>query len=292
MNFFEYVSCDLCGSKERTILLPIKVDGYESAVVRCMACGLIYCTPIPKLEWTVALHSSIQRFYDLPFVLTNVPNYIEGLQIIKREKGSSGNLLDVGCGSGIFLLIAEKAGFSVQGCDIQQEHIAFAKQFLGFRVQLGDVESLEFKEGQYDFITLWDVIEHLRRPNTVIQKLYNFMKDDGLLFIVTPNYNFSFYVMFHPVWRRLQRALVGRRDKSDVTHSFEHLYFWTPKTLRLLLEQNGFKSVKFYPRLLYENLIEGVPFARECIYLAKKLIFRISFGRVNIYPTLVVTARK
>lgn len=67
----------------------------------------------------------------------------------------SGSLLDVGCGRGEVLDIAEGMGFSVQGVEVVPDLIQPP------RVVFGQAHALPFPSESFDHVTMYDVMEHL-----------------------------------------------------------------------------------------------------------------------------------
>jgi SAM-dependent methyltransferase len=66
-----------------------------------------------------------------------------------------GSLLDVGCGRGEVLRLAESLGFTVKGVEVVPALID------GERVVEGKAYELPFPDGSYDHVTMFDVMEHL-----------------------------------------------------------------------------------------------------------------------------------
>jgi ubiquinone/menaquinone biosynthesis C-methylase UbiE len=51
---------------------------------------------------------------------------------------------------------------------------------------LGDLESFEFGDRQFDVVVLWDVLEHLRRPEMAIARLVGCLREGGVIIVVGP----------------------------------------------------------------------------------------------------------
>src|SRR5262249_42653832 len=79
---------------------------------------------------------------------------------------SRSRLLDVGCGLGYLLEMAQTAGFNAQGIDVNRSAIASMRK-LQFPVTCGDIASLHAEP--FDVIMMMDVIEHLRDPFTAMK---------------------------------------------------------------------------------------------------------------------------
>lgn len=111
----------------------------------------------------------------------------------RREKWLSNpsqvKMLDIGSGLGYFRQAAQALGFRHCGIDLSQEIINHCQETFGFETWHGRVEDLaEHADGQeFQLITMFDVIEHLEKPRAVIALLKEFLSDDGILVIRTPN---------------------------------------------------------------------------------------------------------
>jgi len=101
------------------------------------------------------------------------------------------NMLDVGSGIGYFRKAADNLGFQHHGIDLSEDIIKHCKEVFGFETWQGHVENLrEYAAGtKFQLITLFDVIEHLETPRAVIGLLKEFLAEDGLIVIRTPNLN-------------------------------------------------------------------------------------------------------
>lgn len=100
-------------------------------------------------------------------------------------------MLDVGSGVGYFRKAAETLGFEHFGIDLSQDIIKHCKDVFGYDTWNGHVEDLrKYTAGtKFQLITLFDVIEHLEKPRAVIALLKEFLADDGLIVVRTPNLN-------------------------------------------------------------------------------------------------------
>ena len=87
------------------------------------------------------------------------------------------NILDIGCGAGFFLNIANERGWNCHGMEILPEYIKYAQENFALKqIRLESLDgSLSYDANTFDVITLWDLIEHLRNPLNSLQKIYRIM---------------------------------------------------------------------------------------------------------------------
>ncbi len=142
--------------------------------------------------------------------------------------GGSRRLVDVGCGTGVFLAAARRAGWDVQGVEVSQYAAQVARD-RGLVVDERGVEHMQLAESYYDCVTLWDVLEHLPNPASVLRTAGQALRRGGVLALSTGDVT------------SLCARLSGRR-----WHLFnlpEHLFFFSPAALRRLLERAGLRVV-------------------------------------------------
>lgn len=96
-------------------------------------------------------------------------------------------LLDIGCGTGEFLKIAQQNNWTVFGIEPNEKARSIANKKTNNSVS--DIEKLSnFKPQSFDVITLWHVLEHLPRLEEHISILKSLLKSNGTLIITVPNY--------------------------------------------------------------------------------------------------------
>jgi len=99
---------------------------------------------------------------------------------------NSGNLLDIGCGTGDILSELSKY-FSIEGIDISSSAIKIAsKKIDKKKLKKIDIESY-FLNKKYDIIIAFDVFEHLNNPKKIIKKIYTHLTQNGILIFIVPN---------------------------------------------------------------------------------------------------------
>jgi len=140
-----------------------------------------------------------------------------------------GRVLDVGCGNGGFLAVAEEAGWQAEGVDFDIEAVNAARS-LGLNVRHGGIELFADERQRYDVITLSHVIEHVHEPAVLLRRLYELLKPGGMLWLETPNIGSLGSRRFGRNWRGLEPP--------------RHLVIFTTKALVNCLQDAGFKDVR------------------------------------------------
>lgn len=113
-----------------------------------------------------------------------VNRYLFALKHLKKGQ----LVLDLGCGTGYGCAILFKKG-SVIGVDNSEEAISFAqKKFSKYaKFEIGNAENLNFKRESFDLVCAFEVIEHLKNPNKMLEEIVRVLKKQGNLIISTPN---------------------------------------------------------------------------------------------------------
>lgn len=117
------------------------------------------------------------------------------LSLINDLQKSKGNLLDIGAGTGDFLLVAKENGWKTVGIEPSEKAKAIAqKKGVELKSNLSDLENHSF-----DVITMWHVLEHVPNLENQIKELKRLLKPNGSIIIAVPNfksYDANYYKEF------------------------------------------------------------------------------------------------
>jgi len=155
-----------------------------------------------------------------------------GRNLTKKNFSKKGKLLDLGCGAGEFLNIAQQMGFDSYGCDFDPIIIEQCKH-KSLKVRLGGLESYHNDE-TFDVITMNQVIEHVIDPQQTIKDCFKKLNYDGCLWIGTPNPQASGAQVFGKNWVGL--------------HPPYHLCIPSQSELLRWLNEAGFQNIKILNR--------------------------------------------
>ena len=137
--------------------------------------------------------------------------------------GAGREVLDVGCGLGQFVSVANKCGWKAEGLELSQGAVDFARR-QGLPVQNLDFLSEGIEPNLFDLVTLFEVIEHVPNPAEFLRRAGEVIRPGGLVYLTTPNF------------ASLDRFVAGKDWK--VIHP-EHLTYFTPRTLLALVKKTG-----------------------------------------------------
>lgn len=229
------IHCDLCASSKNKLIFQIpelicnpKPNRPRRlfSILKCDKCGLVF-TNLREIEQT-------QEFsYADELVETGLNEKIEFLlyslfykltRIIPKTR--NGKALDVGCGIGMYLQVLKKNNWKVYGVDTNLLAVKLAKEKFGLDIVNTDLIKTSFPTEYFDLVTFWHSFEHMPNPTRIIKEVYRILKKNGRLMIAVPNFTSI-------------EAQIFRERFAFLGVPF-HLYHFTPRTLRMILETNGF----------------------------------------------------
>lgn len=218
----EHHQCLICGSDK---IIPLL--GYEAShLVRCKNCSFVFAKRIPdEKELNMNYNAYGRNDYLSP---VTIKRYNELLDVFEKYRNTN-RILDVGCGIGYFLCEAKKRGWEVYGTEFSPKAVEICKE-KGIIMHGGVIDTLPSDWNNFDVVTSFEVIEHTQYPVKEVKGIHKVMRDGGLLYMTTPNFN------------SLLRYFL--KHKYNVISYPDHLCYFSARTLRYLLSENGFKVSK------------------------------------------------
>jgi SAM-dependent methyltransferase len=258
-----YSNCPVCLSEsiiEEFSAEDNTVSHEMFSIWKCNTCSVRFTQDIPEQDVigkyyqsdSYVSHSDTKRGF-INAMYHHVRNYTLNLKrkLVEKEVGTqSGDILDIGCGTGAFLNNMKNAGWSVTG--LEPDETAKAKAFELYKINPQQPSSLFQLEGKtYDAITLWHVLEHVHQLDDYMQQLKKILKDKGAIFIAVPNHTSNDAGYYKEKWAAY-----------DVPR---HLYHFSPNSMEVLLQRHGMKLKKikpmwfdsFYVSMLSEKIKTG-----------------------------------
>ncbi len=228
-------ACPLCCGREFT---PV-CHAAGHPVVRCTGCSLHLLNPQPgDAELVEIYHPHYSFFGAEPGAAACVGRVKQAtadhyLDLLAAAGVTGGNLLEVGCGDGDFLLQATRRNFTVEGIDYSAHSCAKAQAKLGAgaRIHRGEISVLSDRRESYLLCVACDVIEHVRQPAAFLETVHGLLRPGGRVLLVTPDLD--------SVAARLMRS-------RWLEFKAEHMYYYTPRTLRRQLAQAGFTDIRLF----------------------------------------------
>ena len=114
-----------------------------------------------------------------------------------------GRLIDVGCGDGRTVAVAQRIGWNATGIEIDPEACTRARSS-GLDIVNGDYALLDDFSNQLDCIMCSHVLEHVHDPLDLLKKLQAALKPGGYLLLTLPNSLSKLRYHFGDNWRGLE----------------------------------------------------------------------------------------
>jgi 2-polyprenyl-3-methyl-5-hydroxy-6-metoxy-1,4-benzoquinol methylase len=220
------ISCLVCGGSN---FRPSRISGLLS----CEECGFT------TADLTISEEELRQLYTARYFTGEEYRDYVADQPVILKQfrlrlrrllkfvpNAQKKNLFEIGCAHGFFLALAKDRFLSVEGIDISDDAVAYARSILKVEATSSNFLTHEFAAEPH-VVCMWDTIEHLCRPDLYLKKIADALPRNGLLALTTSDLD---------SW--MARA---RGGKWRQIHPPTHLHYFSRKTLGRLLRRNGFE---------------------------------------------------
>ncbi|HLX62168.1 MAG TPA: class I SAM-dependent methyltransferase [Planctomycetota bacterium] len=165
------------------------------------------------------------------------------LRALLKYKLPPARVLEIACAHGGFVALMRQAGFDAAGLELSPSIVEFARKTFDVPVLLGPIESQDIPLASLDVIVMMDVLEHLPDPKSSLGRCRELLKPDGILMIQTPSYREG--KSYEQMTAENDYFLNHMRGKAEK----EHLFLYSPKSVRELLKGAGFEHVQFEPAI-------------------------------------------
>lgn len=207
-------------------------DRMHYRMVRCGQCGLVRSDPVLGADALAELYrdSSFDYGEELEGLRAT---YGAALDRAAGHLGSREGLLDVGCGSGFVLEVAqERCWTGVHGVEPSGDAIAKAAPAIAPLIVQDVMRAGLFDDGSLSLVTLFQVLDHMPDPAGLLRDCRRLLRPGGL--ILALNHNVT-------AWSA--RLLGERSPIIDV----EHTFLYSPATMRRLFSAAGFDVLSVSP---------------------------------------------
>jgi 2-polyprenyl-3-methyl-5-hydroxy-6-metoxy-1,4-benzoquinol methylase len=240
-----YSSCPNCGDRNIFKVLSAKdytVSGEEFEIWECKNCTLRFTQNVPE-EQEIGKYYQSENYISHSDIskglINNLYHKVRRRTLVQKRKlietitgKRSGNILDVGAGTGAFLDTMKTANWNCTGIEPDKSAREKALELHGINLLEAEKFYLLSPES-FDAITLWHVLEHVHALHKYVEQLKNLLSAEGKLFIAVPNYTSGDEKIYNQYWAAY-----------DVPR---HLYHFSPKAMEVLLNTHGLKIEKIKP---------------------------------------------
>lgn len=249
-------NCLVCGNSQFSPAMEVadfSNTGEKFDLLDCQNCGFRFTSNPPDEAECGRYYQNenyISHSNTRKGIIAKLYHTVRDIMLYRKYKlltrySNKKTLLDVGSGTGHFLNYLQRKGFNVKGVEMSDNARNFSIQNFSLDVKktIDEIDS----NSDYNFITLWHVLEHLYNPDRYMQIFRNLLSIDGTLIIALPNYSCYDSEKYKNHWAGY-----------DVPR---HLWHFKPKTFHDFAVKNGFKIISkhmmpfdpFYNALLSEK---------------------------------------
>jgi len=211
---------------------------YTPTLLYCSNCGLIRHESIPGYDKLETFYPDDYLVYNKSFkaasnaLYSRLKNMLYSMRANKIAKyvGPRGNILDVGCANGAFLLSMKQFGdYGLYGLDIKNTGIDFKGNSIDFKE--GHLEELKYPDNFFDAVILDNVLEHVPDPTVFMKKVFSILKPLGYIFGTTPNFRSLDRMVFQQYWGGF--------------HMPRHIYIFDASNLRMFMNKIDISDIRF-----------------------------------------------
>lgn len=249
-------TCWVCGGRDRHRFHQLRFDlsqyveqdpelyaytGHRAWLVRCEACGFAQPEAMPTLpgyfdrlydqqwsdEWIAGEFEATYKDLIFQRILT---------ELRARSQGQPGRLLDIGAHVGRFLHLAQRAGWDVEGIELNPRTAEFAARRTGATVHRINAHTLGARGERYAAVTLTDVLEHIPEPVSLLTSVAPLLVPGGWIAVKVP-------CGISQWWK--ERVLTALRPGRRVCigENLVHVNHFAPRSLTVALTRAGFDNV-------------------------------------------------
>jgi 2-polyprenyl-3-methyl-5-hydroxy-6-metoxy-1,4-benzoquinol methylase len=229
-------NCDLCGSRSARQLYTatdrLRNTDASFSIARCDGCGVLRTLPVMS-------DSDLSAYYPKTYWGERKPPSLAWICSSQSEKTeflrtcslSRGQILDVGCGAGLFLRALDGQAWERYGVETGSEASRLAADELGaahiFNCSLVEAQ---LGTGEFDVVTMWSALEHMNHPRSNLFEARRLVRPGGTIIVQVPNAASYQARMFKGKWFALDAP--------------RHRYHFSQDVLNRLLSDAGFQIYK------------------------------------------------
>lgn len=225
----EEVCCNICGSRDGKHFFSI--NGYRYN--KCRRCDLVYQSPRPVFD-------ELRNHYDenyFDYECSNQDNFFHLMELGLNDIGfdslfadpAGKRVLDIGCATGLLLKSLKAKGWETKGVEICGLSARYGIQHFGLDIFIGTLDQARFPDCCFDVVHLSHLIEHVPNPKGLLLEVGRILKPDGHVVLTTPNID------------GVQGKVSGKSWRSAIP---EHIFLFSKRTMRRLLELTRFRVIK------------------------------------------------
>ncbi|OQC11632.1 MAG: 3-deoxy-D-manno-octulosonate 8-phosphate phosphatase KdsC [Lentisphaerae bacterium ADurb.Bin082] len=191
---------------------------FDLSVFQCVSCGLVQLNAAPVPYYREVIRAAAVSAEMAAFRTEQFAEFVQKHNLVGKK------VLECGCGAGEFLPFMEQAGAVVTGMEYGENNVKKARA-AGFQVErlFFDTGAERLQSGPFDAFYILNYLEHIPDLRACLAGIRGNLAPGAVGLIEVPNFE----------------MLLARGMFMEFMR--DHLYYFTVKSLSLLLETNGFE---------------------------------------------------
>ena len=242
----ELLACCLCGKSKFNKKNGMVRDNRTLKILECLSCGLVFLSSFDHIK---------KNFYEQSQMHSDLPDIKDWLEETARDDDRRFNflkslidkksVLDFGCGPGGFLERAKARASRASGVEIEER---LSPYFLEKGLEVfSDIDKIT---DNFDVITLFHVLEHMKDPVATLNKLSCRLNTGGQIIVEVPSADDALLKFYE------------NTQFSEFTYWSCHLFLFTSSTIALLAKKSGLN-------VNYIKQVQRYPLSNHLYWLAK-----------------------
>jgi 2-polyprenyl-3-methyl-5-hydroxy-6-metoxy-1,4-benzoquinol methylase len=239
----EYSNCPICNGQSFSDYLSCSdytVSNKVFSITKCNNCEFKITNPIPlekeigkfyESEDYISHSNSSKSLIDKVYQAVRKYTIKKKYDLVKRGNKTK-SILDVGSGTGEFLNYCKRNNLITKGIEPSESARRYSIENYNLDIS-EEIELDSLKDGSFDVITMWHVLEHVYHLNERVEQLKRILNDAGTLFIAVPNCSSYDAKKYGKYWAAYDLP--------------RHLYHFTPKDIMSLMNKHGLKVTSILP---------------------------------------------
>ena len=266
------MKCPCCDSeRSKRLCQDLKFrDGLVLNVFYCRNCGHKWIPTTPHQQ------AIVEKSYSADYAGFREDHFFQAVMNeeiktrISKIMSPPARVLDVGCGNGDFLAIAQDAGYIVTGIDVSDAVVSHSVA-RGVSAVSGDFLTHPF-ETAFDLVTFWDVMEHLRDPEAFFRRTQALLCPGGYVVLKVPTPG-QLHFRLVSLFKDRGGFLLGAPD---------HVQFFSRESLTNLLKRTGFEDPQWLSNRRFRSKPSGGSIRKRFARLSQSALSKLS-GSKNLY---------
>ena len=199
-------------------------------IYQCSGCGLVQVINKPVTYYKEVIRTVSTSKKMMNFRLNQFKQFKTEFNLKNKR------VIEIGCGRGDYLKILNKVFKKIYGLEGSRKNFKYVEK-KKLKVIYGFPEKNNYKIANFKFdaFFIFSYLEHIPNLKTFLRGIYNNLSANAVGVIEVPNFNMIL------------------KNKLYSEFIIDHLYYFTKKTLEILLENNGFKIIKI--KEIFQNYI-------------------------------------